>query len=131
VSVPHYQARLRHQMFQYVFFQALFAASLGIAIGIVFNIEAAKSAFIGGSIAIVPNIYFAMKFSAVSGARLANKIINNFYRGEAMKIFLTAAMFAVVFKFLYVRPLPLFLAFISTQMAFWFAPLILKNRVKV
>lgn len=58
---------------------------------------AGYSALIGGMIALVPNAYFAFKAFRYAGARSARAIVQSFWSGEMGKMFLTAALFALVF----------------------------------
>ena len=55
------------------------------------------SALIGGMIALVPNAYFAYKAFRYVGARSAKAIVQSLWSGEMGKLFLTAALFALVF----------------------------------
>ena len=57
----------------------------------------AKSAMIGGLISVLPNAYFARLAFRHRGARAAQAVTRSFYRGEAGKFVLTAALFATVF----------------------------------
>ncbi len=90
---------------------------------------AGYSALIGGAIAWLPNIYFAYKAFRFSGARAAQAIVRSFYAGEAGKLILTSALFALTF--IGVKPLnvmALFAGFVLTLMVSWFAPIVMKNR---
>lgn len=85
------------------------------------------SAFCGGLIAWLPNLYFAHKAFRYSGARAARNIVRSFYAGEAGKLVLTAVLFALTFAT--VKPLQapaLFGAFVLTQSVGWFAPLLMR-----
>lgn len=87
---------------------------------------AAMSALLGGMVSIVPTAYFAIKLFRYQGARAARQIVNSFYKGEALKLILTIALFALVFKFFNIIPLVFFATYIVVQMMFWFAPLIVR-----
>lgn len=54
-------------------------------------------------ICAVPNAYFTFKAFQYRGARAAQKIVRAVYLGEAVKILLTSAGFALTF--VYVEPL--------------------------
>lgn len=58
---------------------------------------AVYSALIGGLIAVIPNAYFAQRAFRFQGARTAQLMVNEIFRGEAIKLSLTAVFFAAVF----------------------------------
>lgn len=64
---------------------------------------AAYSMLFGGLISAVPNAYFAHKVFRNRGARATTRIVRAFYAGEAIKLALMSAGFALVF--IYVKPL--------------------------
>ena len=88
---------------------------------------AARSALLGGVVSIIPNICFASKLFRHQGAHSAKKIINGFYKGEALKIFLSVVLFTLVFKYIYIIPFVFFAVYIMVQICIWFAPLIFDN----
>lgn len=71
----------------------------------------AKSVFIGGVVAIVPNIVFAIKAFKYAGAQSSKKVMESFFQGEKLKLGLTALLLALAFKFLVILPVPLFAGF--------------------
>lgn len=85
------------------------------------------SVLLGGLVSIVPNAYFARKMFQYQGAREAKQIVSSFYKGEAMKIVLSIALFAIVFKYFKIVPWMFFAVYITVQMVIWFAPLIFNN----
>ena len=110
-------------------FACQFAVTLLLAVlAMLFSgVIAAESAILGGLVCILPNAYFARKLFRYNGAGAAKKIVDSFYRGEALKIFLSIALFTLVFKFFIIVPLIFFAVYIVTQMVFWFSPLIFVN----
>lgn len=90
-----------------------------------FGTNAALSAAAGGLASLVPNLYFAFRAFRYSGARSAQKILRSFYSGEAVKLVLTALIFALCFKYLKtLNVAALFGGFIMVQMAIWVTPLL-------
>lgn len=86
----------------------------------------AYSALLGGIICVLPTWYYVRKTFAHSGARAARQIVNAFYKGEAIKLVLTAVLFTLVY--LWVKPLEpatMLIAFVVVQMTNWFVPWIL------
>ncbi len=88
------------------------------------SFKAAYSAFIGGIICVMPNVVFVIYAYRFGGARAAKKIASSFYRGEALKIMLTALMFAVTFIYIPISIGPLMTTFVLGLMVFWIAPFI-------
>lgn len=85
-------------------------ASQFIAVGFITTVGyttlgwiSAYSLLLGGMICAVPNAYFTVKAFRYRGARAAQKIVRAFYVGEAVKILLICAGFALTF--VYVEPL--------------------------
>lgn len=89
----------------------------------VIDYKAGYSAFIGGMICVMPNLVFVIYAYRFGGARAARKIASSFYRGETIKIMLTALMFAVTFIFIPVAIGPLMTTYVLCLLVFWFAPL--------
>ncbi len=90
-----------------------------------FGTNAALSAAAGGLASFIPNVYFAFRAFRYSGARSAQKILRSFYSGEAIKLILTAVIFALCFKYLKtLNVAALFGGFIMVQMAVWVTPLL-------
>lgn len=58
---------------------------------------AGYSAFIGGLIFIIPNVYFAYQVYRYQGARHVRLMVGSLFRAESTKIALTAVSFAAVF----------------------------------
>ncbi|OED39108.1 hypothetical protein AB833_16325 [Chromatiales bacterium (ex Bugula neritina AB1)] len=103
----------------------LFVALLVPAVLLPFGTNAALSASAGCIASLVPNLYFAFRAFRYSGARSAQKILRSFYAGEAVKLVLTALIFALCFKYLKtLNVAALFGGFIMVQMAIWLTPLL-------
>lgn len=98
------------------------------ACAVAFNVNAAISALLGGLVCILPNVLFAIKLFKYQGARAARQIVNNFYKGEALKIFLSIFLFTAVFVYYRVSPLAFFGTYIVIQMTHWFAPWIINKQ---
>ncbi|MEE9333264.1 MAG: F0F1 ATP synthase subunit I [Granulosicoccaceae bacterium] len=84
---------------------------------------AGYSALLGGFICWLPSCYFAYRAFRYKGARAADKIVRSLYAGEVGKMFLTMALFTIVF--VRVRPLDalaLFAGFVIVQSVNWFVP---------
>lgn len=87
----------------------------------------AKSAFIGGMVAIVPYIVFALKAFKYAGATSSKKVVESFFSGVKIKMVLTALLFALAFKFLVLLPVPFFVMFCLVMVMPLIGPLFLKK----
>mgnify|MGYP003656385910 FL=1 len=72
---------------------------------------AAYSALLGGLVFIIPQLYFGIKAFMFSGARVIDKIVVNFYKGESSKIIIIVIGFALIFTF--IRPIDFFALYSS------------------
>ena len=90
--------------------------------------KAGLSALLGGLVSAVPNAFFARKLFKHQGAQAAKQIVNSFYKGEALKIMLSIALFVLVFKYFNIVPLVFFIVYIIVQAVFWFAHMIFVNK---
>ncbi len=71
----------------------------------------AKSTLVAGVVTIVPNIVFALKAFKYAGAKSSKLVVESFYSGVKLKMVLTALLFALVFKYLVLLPIPFFVMF--------------------
>ena len=83
------------------------------------GLTAAYSALVGGLVCIIPNVVFVFLTHRHGGAQAAKKVVNAFYLAEALKLSLTALLFALVFITLSVKVLPLFVAYIACLMSYF------------
>ncbi|XKE45529.1 F0F1 ATP synthase subunit I [Halomonas organivorans] len=88
----------------------------------------ALSALLGGLVAFLPNAYFAWRVFRYQGARYSRKIVNSFYRAEAGKFGLTAALFTLVFITVPPsNPAFFFGAYVVTLFVHWLGPWLLRR----
>jgi len=79
------------------------------------NATKAISCFLGGLVAIIPQAVFGFFCFRFKGAQQSRKIWQSFARGEAVKLLLTAILFALIYYFTAIEALWFFLAFIMMQ----------------
>jgi len=110
--------------------QFLFSLITTILITVIvfFNwgLNAAQSALCGGFISIIPNFVFAYKAFKYAGASSSKKVMESFFMGEKLKLGLTALLFALVFKFLPIAPVPLFVTFFIVMTMSLLTPILFK-----
>lgn len=82
--------------------------------------QKALSSALGGVVAFIPNLYFALRINSTAGWD-ARKILRSFYLGESGKLLLTAALFLMVFQIPDIQILPLLAEYIAALSVFWFA----------
>lgn len=105
--------------------QLVVAIVAGLAGLVVSGRIVGMSALLGGAICWLPNCWFAWRAFRFNGARAARQIVKGFYAGQAGKMLLTSAMFALVF--IRIRPLSalaLFVGFAATQAVSWVVPIV-------
>ena len=62
-----------------------------------FDVVAGYSAFLGGLIFLIPNVYFAVCVFRYNGKLADRAVLHSFYKGETGKFLLSCLGFAVVF----------------------------------
>lgn len=76
---------------------------LMLAVALLSNWTSAYSLLIGGLICLIPGTLFARRAFKYRGARSADLIVKELYKGEAIKLVLMGAGFAL--SFIYIDPL--------------------------
>ncbi len=85
--------------------------------------QKAYSALLGGLAAFIPNFYFALRVSGSAGQD-AKKVLHSFYKGEFIKLILTALIFVMIMQIPNIEILPLFAGYVAALSVFWFALLL-------
>jgi ATP synthase protein I len=107
--------------------QAALVIVLASIASVVFNVNAAVSVLIGGSIGLVANFGYVLRALRMSAGSDPVKVYRAQAAGERLKFVLTLAGFALVFlQYKEVAVLPLFLGYTSTFVIYWLA--LLKRR---
>jgi ATP synthase protein I len=116
---------LQKRAYWYVFTQTCVVFLISGLLALLNSKVKAWSALLGGLSGVVPNLFMVTLYFRVTGARQAKAIVKGFYRGECLKMILTALLVAVSMKYAEIN-LPSFLmVFIIIQGSIWIAPLFL------
>lgn len=93
-----------------------------------YSSHAALSVLMGALVCILPSAYFAKRLFRYRGASAAKKIVASAYKGEAIKLVLTALLFTAAFVYVKVIPSLFFIAFVLAQLSLWLAPLFVHHK---
>ena len=77
--------------------QLAFTLLLTFLAGLIWNLDYAVSAFLGGIICVVANLFFAGKLFLSRRYVRPEQILQKFYRSEVLKLLFTFTMFVIVF----------------------------------
>jgi len=106
--------------------QLMVALGMAVLAFIGHSLGAALSTLLGGGVAWLPSVLFAWLTFRHRGALQARNIVKSFYRAEAGKFGLTAALFIVVFVAVPPsNPAFFFGAYVVTQLVHWLGPWLL------
>ncbi len=119
--------RGRKAAYKLVLVQVTTAVMSSIVFSAVWEWSTGLAALAGGMVAAIPNFVFATLAFSESGASRADKVLKNFYRGEAVKLLLTIALFSLIFSQLNMAFTPVFAGYLVTLMVHWTAPLYFKQ----
>lgn len=120
-------ADARKSAYKLVLSQLVVAGVIALAFFLAADAAAAKSAFKGGLVAVIPNFifaFFAFRFSALDNANL---VLASFMRGQSLKLILTAVLLALVFSQQQLVPGVFLTGFLLTLLAQWMAPFFFKH----
>lgn len=120
----------KHLAVRVVGTQALVSIVIPVIILLAVGEAAALSALVGGGIALLSNLYFAIQAFRFSGARAARDIVRAFNRGESGKFVIVIVCFLVAFQQLpgvRENAVYLFSAFFLVYGVATFAPLVLRK----
>ena len=100
--------------------QLLIIAAISAGFAVAGGLQSALSPFLGGVVAFIPNLYFALRIHRAKN-QSARKVVNSFYAGESGKLILTALLFFLIFQVPHIQILPLLSGYIAALSVFWFA----------
>lgn len=109
-----------------MFLQLAVVLAAAAVVGLIWGGPQAASVGIGGVTCAIPQLYFARRFFAATGALATKQIVRGMYRAEMIKLLLTGLLFMVVFKYLPIDVPAFFLGFLLAQLTAWVSPLIMK-----
>lgn len=107
--------------------QLVVAGVIALAFFLAADAAAAKSAFKGGLVAVVPHCVFAFFAFRFSAAINANQVLAAFMRGQSAKLVLTAVLMSVVFSQPGLVATAFFTGFVLTLLTQWTAPVFFKH----
>ena len=90
----------------------------------------AGAVFIGAMIAVVSNLYMAVRIFGGGAVRPANQVLQRFYSAEAVKFAITAGLFALAIGAFRVAFLPLIVGYSLTLMVYWLALLPVRAKLE-
>ena len=102
--------------------QLRLGALVSVLVWVLVSVSAARSVLLGALVCLVPQAWFARILFRDQRARFSQQILQRAYRGEAMKLLISAALFAVVFRWVDVVPVMFFAGYFLIHVTLWFAP---------
>jgi ATP synthase protein I len=107
--------------------QVLVASSITVVFLVASGFLDAKSAAVGGAIAVIPGAFYAWRLIA-SRKALPDRMLRVHVAAESGKIALTFVMFGVTFAWMKdVSVIPLFANYISVLLMYWLALIVFKR----
>lgn len=109
---------VRQEALGIIAIQSIFVFLLTFFVMIGWGLSIGGSFLLGGLIAPLANSYFCFRAFSYVGARAAKRIVVAFYKGEAIKMLMSAVGFYVAFSTPWVSPLWVFIGYIAAQIGF-------------
>jgi ATP synthase protein I len=117
----------RKSAYMLVVGQVVVAGVIALAFFLATDTFAAKSAFKGGLVAVIPNLVFAFFAFRFSAAENPNLVVMAFMRGQSLKLILSAVLLALVFSQQQLVHGAFLTGFMLTLIAQWTAPVFFKH----
>lgn len=111
--------------------QAVTACLLTSLFGLLVDWQAGYSALLGALISVLPGVLFAYQVLAKFEIKPAHQVARSFYFSELIKLLFTVALFVMVLLIFAVKPMPLFVAYVVTQLSFSLALIWLRPQQKI
>jgi ATP synthase protein I len=102
--------------------QALVALAVAGIAGLGFGFSAARSALLGGGIGVAATLLFVIALFRYREGTSAARVAWSFYLGQTLKVILTVALLALVFRSRGIAPLAVLAWYVATYLAYWFTP---------
>jgi len=102
--------------------QALAALAAALLAGLGFGYSAGRSALLGGGVGVVATLFFVFALFRHREGTPAARVALSFYLGQVLKVLLTVALLALVFRSRGTAPLAVLAGYMATYFAYWFTP---------
>lgn len=104
-------------------------ATIAMTLAITKNSLEGMSIMAGGLVWAIPQGIFAIVVFADQRAQFVKKMVRRMYRGEALKLLITAGCMALAFRFGQISPSMFFIGYVLAFGVSWFAPLFFRRAV--
>ena len=102
--------------------QVLAALAVALLAGLGFGYAAGRSALLGGGVGVVATLFFVLALFRHREGTPAARVAWSFYLGQVLKVLLTVALLALVFRSRGMTPLAVLAGYMATYLAYWFTP---------
>lgn len=114
--------------YKQIFLMGISVFIVTLIIYIFCGFQSAKSAALGGSIGILPNLLFAYKAFKFAGAKASKMVVESFFSGVKLKMALMALLLGLSVKFVVIIPIPFFSTFCLVMALPIITPFIIKQQ---
>lgn len=101
--------------------------AMAVLVWLVEGKDKALSTGVGVLTGYIPNVYFSFRFGIRNPSKTARQVVRSFYGGEAVKLMMTAGLFAVAFQVPGISYGFMFAGFALVIGVSWFALLVRGN----
>ena len=112
----------RRAALRVVYRQALVAVLAAAVATLGWGFWAGRSALLGGGVGVAATLLFAIALFRHREGTSAARVAWGFYLGQALKVLLTVALLALVFRSRGTAPLAVLAGYVATYLAYWITP---------
>ena len=109
----------RHLARKVLFYQSIIVVLFTIFFTVFYGKYSGISALYGGVVCLVTGAVFAFLAFRYAGASQNQLVVRSFNKGSKLKFLITIVMFAAIFRWPNLQPLPLFISYFVTLMVQW------------
>jgi ATP synthase protein I len=110
---------IKAENYKLVSWQLFVIMGLALVLFLLQGLQSSISALLGGLAYCLPNFFFVWRAFAHTSVHAIKQFIMNFFIAEVSKLFLSAALFVLIVKYLPVRINFVLSGYVAAILAFW------------
>ncbi len=116
----------KSRAYRFIIIQCGVGLSIACASSALAGWQTAYSVLLGVLVATIPNVCFANRLFAITGASVAKQVVRNLYKAQVLKIITSVVLFIACFHYSELHAMAFFVGYLSVQLCAWLAPWLMR-----